>query len=324
MKHALIIKIGAIGDAVMALPILPTLAAEGYESVSWLAGNDIAGVIDLIPEINNRLYLDQRALFGSKFAAIKEVLRTWWKLKGVKADDIYVLHGDSKYKALIPPWLWSARVHQARSRTRRHHTFDYARLAVPQLEDHELSFAPYVLPLTGKVRIPKTVCLFPGGAKNAMRDDPLRRWPLENYVGLVKLLLQDGWKVSIGGGPSDTWIEPAFSELKSSLDWKIGKLKIRETIEDLATMQLAISHDTGPIHLASLADCPIITLFGPTLAATVAPLKFLDMAMELSPKLACQPCYDGRDYGNCSNNICLAKISPAQVFEKVTAFSQKA
>ncbi|RYZ80006.1 MAG: hypothetical protein EOP06_26110 [Proteobacteria bacterium] len=156
-----------------------------------------------------------------------------------------------------------------------------------------------------------------------MRDNPLRRWPLEYYVELAKKLLDQGYRVSIGGGPTDAWVEPAFANLRDRLDWKVGTLPLRGTIEFLQEVELVISHDTGPVHLASFADCPIITLFGPTSSKSFGPLRFQNLVMELNPRLPCQPCYDGKDYGICSKNICLSSISPEQVFEKANSYLQR-
>ncbi|RYZ79534.1 MAG: glycosyl transferase, partial [Proteobacteria bacterium] len=46
MKHALIIKIGAIGDVVMALPLARELKAAGYDTVQWLHGSDVTPVLE--------------------------------------------------------------------------------------------------------------------------------------------------------------------------------------------------------------------------------------------------------------------------------------
>jgi heptosyltransferase-2 len=314
-KRALIIKIGAIGDVVMALPLARELRTTGYGHITWLAGNDVLPIIALTPEIDDHVILNERVLFGSsRVGAALEVLQTWLKLRGRKFDDIFLLHADRRYRLLAPPFLRSI-IHTMHVGSRRHRTFDYARMAFPAREDQELTFEPYVLPSIGERT--RRICLFPGGAKNAMRDDPLRRWPLESYVKLCELLLDQGLEISIVGGPSDGWIKPAFAHLRSQVDWQVGTMRLSETIDFLRQSRLAISHDTGPVHLCSLADCPIITISGPTNSEWYAPLKYMHLVIERTPKLPCQPCYDGRDFGPCTNNICINKITSQQVAEKV-------
>ena len=315
-KRALIIKIGAIGDAIMALPLSRELVSQGYH-VTWLGGIDIAAVLSLAPEISRRIIINERALFGpSRLSAALEVFRTWAKICVTSGDEIFLLHSDRRYRYLIPPWRRS-HIRTVRIGSRRHHTFDYARLAYPALQDNELSFEPYTLP--NLVTREKRICIFPGGAKNAMRDNPLRRWPLESYVRLCEHLISSGHKITVVGGPSDTWIEPAFAHLRALVNWQVATMKLNETVEYLRRSQLAVSHDTGPIHLASLADCPIITIFGPTNSEWFAPLKFKPLVIERSPKLHCQPCYDGKDFGFCTNNICINQITPETVAQRVLA-----
>lgn len=320
MKTALIVKIGAIGDAIMALPLARALKERGFDEVHWLAGQGIVPILKIAPEITNRIVIDETKLFGGKFSAISEILKTWKRLPS-SFDEIYILQGDRRYSYLIPPWISRKKIHWVRDRTRRHHTFDYARLAFPKKEDNELSFAPYIR--TNKsppARKANSVCIFPGGAKNALRDDPLRRWPVEHFVALSKMLLGDGYEVTVLGSPGDSWIEPSFGALKSKLNWQVGKTSLAQTLTILQQSRLAISHDSGPIHLASLVDCPVISLFGPTLGSTVAPLKYMHLAMSLEKPLPCQPCYDGRDYGNCTNNLCLKQLTPESVMKKVSEF----
>lgn len=319
MSTALVIKIGAIGDAIMALPLARTLKSQG-KTVHWLGGKSIRDILSNAPEIDKTIILNDSRLFGSgKVSAILEVFQTWRNLGFTNYDEIYLLHADSRYKLLIPPWVQKSRVRTMRTKTRRHYTFEYARLALPDMEDPEISVEPYVAKHLISLPRKNRVCLFPGGAKNTMRDDPLRRWPVENFAKLALKLTNDGIPVTILGAPSDSWIEDAFSSLRSKVDWQVGNFSLSETLRYLGGSSLCISHDSGPIHLASMADCPVISLFGPTPSRTLAPLKYMNYVIEMNPLLDCQPCYDGRDYGRCSNNICLTRITP----EQVATFAEK-
>lgn len=319
-KRALIIKIGAIGDAIMALPLARELKQKGY-TLTWVAGADIAPIVRLASEIDTLVVVQQTALFGRWPKAILEIFRVWSLLLKVQPDEVYVLHNDFRYSILVPPWLSRKKIRSMRSGTRRHHTFEYARLAHPEREDNELTFEPYCLP-TETARMPRSICLFPGGARNALRDDPLRRWPLTSYVQLTKKLIEAGFNVTIAGGPTDFWIEEEFSSLKSKIRWAIGTMKLNETVEFLRSQSLVVTHDTGPLHLSSLADCPLISLFGPTPSASFGPIKYKALVMQTPQKLQCQPCYDGKNYGFCTNNVCLKSISVESVFSKISAYFQ--
>lgn len=316
-KSALIIKVGAIGDAIMALPLARELKRSGYESITWLGGRDLQTVLALVPEITEAISLDERALLrGSKWRAFVEVVSVWRKLWSVNADTVFLLHADARYRLLVPLRL-QKKVRQVRVGARRHHTFDYSILAFPDQDETAIGIEPYTLPAVQKVDANALICLFPGGARNVLRDDPLRRWPLEHYVRLTERLIAKGQSVAILGGPTDSWIEPSFAHLRSKIDWQVGALKLDQSIKFLQTSALAVSHDAGPLHMASLANCPVISLFGPTNSEWVVPLAFRDCTIELEPKLPCQPCYDGKEYGRCSNNLCMKLITPERVLSKI-------
>ena len=103
----------------------------------------------------------------------------------------------------------------------------------------------------------------------------------------------------------------------------IGSLELPETLRLLARASLVISHDTGPVHLARLVRAPILALFGPT-----APRQMLGDPEGVTvlwggAALACRPCYDGRDFAACANNLCMQEITVERVLEHANAMLAK-
>jgi heptosyltransferase-2 len=157
----------------------------------------------------------------------------------------------------------------------------------------------------------RRVLLVPGGARNAMRDDPLRRWPPAHYARLAELLIASGCEVVLIGGEHDGWTRPNFAGVPV-VD-RIGALSLRETLELMARSALVISHDTGPMHLARLVRVPLLALFGPTIPEQVLSIDDSVTVVWGGRHLACRPCFDGREFARCANNVCLSSVEPAQV-----------
>jgi heptosyltransferase-2 len=67
------------------------------------------------------------------------------------------------------------------------------------------------------------------------------------------------------------------------------------------------------MHLAFLARTPTIALFGPTRPTERLPHDVRARMLWGGAHLACRPCYDGRDYAPCPNNVCIQAIRPADV-----------
>jgi heptosyltransferase-2 len=69
------------------------------------------------------------------------------------------------------------------------------------------------------------------------------------------------------------------------------------------------------MHVAVLAGTPLVALFGPT-----DPRWFIDDTRKSTrvlwggENLACRPCYDGKNFAPCTDNLCLKSISAGQVY----------
>jgi heptosyltransferase-2 len=144
----------------------------------------------------------------------------------------------------------------------------------------------------------------------------LRRWPAPNYAELVRLLSADGCELVLVGGPQDDWVRPYFSGVET-LDY-IGKRSLEETLRLLSECDVVVSHDTGPMHLARLVRVPLVALFGPTDPAQfVTTTDGLVTVLRGDDNLACRPCYDGREFARCTNNVCMTSITAARVADAV-------
>jgi heptosyltransferase-2 len=205
----------------------------------------------------------------------------------------------------------------------RHHTDEYARILL-SLKDGErpVGLAPVLaenLPPSPLVRTDKRlrVVLAPAGAKNMMRDDALRRWPIENYVHLASALLDQGFEVVLAGGPSDAWAIPAFAEL--AVTDLIGKLTLPQMLSLLDDSDVMVTHDTGPLHMAGITKVGIVSIFGPTDPRGRLPQRSNTVALWGGEGFACRPCYDGRDYAPCLHNGCMHQVSVEMVVREVKA-----
>jgi heptosyltransferase-2 len=165
----------------------------------------------------------------------------------------------------------------------------------------------------GKTRI----VLVPAGARNSLRDDPLRRWPVERYVETAAALLSLGHEVILAGGPDDRWATTLFKGL--AVTDKIGQLSLLETLALLDSADVTVVHDTGPLHMAGITSTAIVAIFGPTDPRGRLPQRANTVALWGGEGFACRPCYDGRDFAPCENNGCMQQITVAMVLEEVDA-----
>ena len=327
MKRLLILKFGAIGDCIMAIPGAHAMHLAGFQ-VDWVCGQAVAPVLALYPWINLTV-IDDRALLRGSLVEKLRALHQLGHLIGFRHYDIAAtLYYDRRYKLLTLPvratrkFLLSHTDRATMLIPGRHHTDEYARILSGRPDDvTPAQLAPIppprlpANPLPG-VRDRSRIVLVPGGARNLMRDDALRRWPIELYVALATQLLALGHEVVLTGGPDDAWTSPHFAHL--AVADLTGQLSLPATLALFESADLTITHDTGPLHLAGLTSTSLLTIFGPTDPHGRLPHRPNAVALWGGENFACRPCYDGRDYAPCSNNACVQQITPALALREAT------
>jgi heptosyltransferase-2 len=327
-RSLLLVKFGAIGDVIMAIPGAYAMHQEGY-AVHWLCSEMVAPVLRLYPWIHVLSVDERKLLRAGTMERIVTILDLWRCFAGKRYDVVATLYYDARYRLLTLPVRAGRRVTLSKSDRAtqllpgRHHTDEYARILLGRKDDEtKTQLAPIralglpavpVQPVPGKPRI----VLVPAGAKNTLRDDALRRWPVELYVEVASALLQRGYEVVLAGGPDDLWASAFFAQLPV-IDL-IGKLTLVETLAVFDSAAVTIAHDTGPLHLAGLTSTAIVTIFGPTDPRGRLPQRANCVALWGGEGFACRPCYDGRDYAPCSHNGCVRQITPAMVVTETEA-----
>lgn len=132
--------------------------------------------------------------------------------------------------------------------------------------------------------------------------NPFRRWPESAFAELVSELVgksPDRW-VLLTGGPSD---RDAAARVLADARRRVGPGAAGRLVDvegwSLAELRAAcdraalyIGGDSGPLHVASTSDVPIVALFGPTLAERSAPWRpsSVPTASVDVGALPCRPC----------------------------------
>lgn len=333
-KRLLIVKLGAIGDVIMALPAAAAMHAEGY-SVDWVAGETVAPILRLYSWVRVIGVDEAKLLRGSLWQRFRQMAAVWRALRGRGRYDLCAtLYYDRRYRLLSLGVRAKRRLSLSfRDRDRRllpgrHHTDEYTRILTarpdgetptqiapvpaPNLRSH----VPWAQP--GRPR----VILVPAGARNLLRDDALRRWPIEHYVALAENLLAAGIEVLLAGGPDDTWASPYFAEVrrgapKDRFADLIGASTLVETLSLFDSAAVTVTHDTGPLHMAGITSTAIVAIFGPTDPHGRLPQRENAVAIWGGEGFACRPCYDGTEYAPCAHNGCMAQVSPEMVLSQV-------
>ena len=326
MGRVLLVKLGAIGDVMMLLPAAQALTRQGHE-VEWLCGGQVAPLLALYPWIKTIVADEDTLLRGGVVGRLRSVLALWRYFAGRRYDLVATMYYDSRYRLLTRGaragrrFSLSAEDRERRLLPGRHHSDEFARLLLGLTDDvRPEAMAPVAPPVMPASPVPRTrevprVILVPAGAKNLVREDALRRWPIENFVAVARELLGQGCEVFLSGGPGDGWASAAFAGMPV-VDC-IGRHTLVDTMGFLDSSDVVVTPDTGPLHLAGVTRASIVAIFGPTSPHFFLPRRAGVVGLWGGEGFACRPCYDGKEYAPCGNNACVQQVSPEMVVRAV-------
>ena len=111
---------------------------------------------------------------------------------------------------------------------------------------------------------------------SSARKNNWRNWSLERYAEISDYLHDRGLQVLITGGPSTTEIEFCQSvgdQCHSSPQNLAGKTTLGQLLALIKRAKFIIAPDTGPAHMATIVDTPVIALFSSSNPERTGPYK---------------------------------------------------
>ncbi|MGR3317367.1 MAG: glycosyltransferase family 9 protein [Candidatus Anammoxibacter sp.] len=155
-----------------------------------------------------------------------------------------------------------------------------------------------------------------------------KRWPASNYARLADMLVERlNVSVLFTWGPSDLEIvEEVALLMKEKATISCQTQSIKQLTELIRQSYIFISGDTGPMHIASILEKPIIAIFGPKDPVIYGPYAYsrnVNKDNKYEPNnqnidtrvirkdIPCSPCKKR----TCNHNTCINNISPEEVFE---------
>jgi ADP-heptose:LPS heptosyltransferase len=148
--------------------------------------------------------------------------------------------------------------------------------------DQERAWAEDWLKLRGLGPDQPRVAMCPGAAY------PYKMWPAEEFGALASRLAAQGARCLVVGSGSE---KPLAGKVRAASDMPLIDamgLSLRQAGALIACMDLMVSNDTGPLHIAQSVATPVLGLFGSTSPETIGPRNPWDRVVRAP--IICETC----------------------------------
>jgi lipopolysaccharide heptosyltransferase I len=142
-----------------------------------------------------------------------------------------------------------------------------------------------------------------------------KHWTIEGFAGVARQLLQDGFAVVLAGTTRD---QQRCRQIATAAPGTCD-LSGKTTPADLAALirraEVAVTNDSGSMHVAASLGKPMVSVFGPTNPVHIGPYQRPESVVRVD--LPCSPC-NYRRLSQCPfGHACMKQVTSAMVVEHV-------
>ncbi|PAF48702.1 lipopolysaccharide heptosyltransferase II [Helicobacter sp. 12S02232-10] len=297
-----------LGDAVMATPAFEMLKDKFPEaSFSIIGTQAVCSLFEKDPRISS-FFIDETKKSKCR------ILATYKFAKKIGKYDIAITFTNNIYSAMLLFWTKTPLKigyaknfrsfflsHPIKFQSGIHQVLSYCNLLMPLLNQTQSQIAhnaPSLKLIASKNKYfsqtKVKIGINPGAAFGSAK-----RWLKEYFAETILSLIQKDYEIVLFGNQSDINATKDIIEIVKKLSTHqetikniidlTGQTTISSLIDNIATLDLFITNDSGPMHIATALQIPLIAIFGPTNDQETSPWKHQN-AIILNKKLKCAPC----------------------------------
>jgi ADP-heptose:LPS heptosyltransferase len=315
IREVLLLRLDRIGDVLLSLPAIAELRAALPEARIRLAvGRWSEAIVRAAPV--DEILVWSAPWVGRPAEGAESTLSLVRRARALKSEGLDLaidLQGDVRASYLM--WLTGARIRAGYANTGGAWLLSHvlpldetvswieqnrraveavlgppvARVSVDPLTGEDRDFARRVAESLDLSARRPVVGLHPSGGRR------VKQWDLARWAEVAARLQREfGAMILITGSAAD---RPLAEDLARRLERPpldiTGRLGVRETMALIEALDLFLSCDTGPMHMACAVDTPSVAIFGPS-----DPVRFFSGGegasgsrhVALRPELWCAPC----------------------------------
>jgi heptosyltransferase-1 len=268
-ESILVIRLGAMGDIIHALPAVASLKA-GFPNpkISWLVSRKWASLLDGNPAVDDLIFFERDG-----FSAIRN---TWRRLRQQKFAMAFDFQG------LLQSALAGRAAHAktlygfSSAVARESHAAWFYHRAIDVPGPHRVERNLQLIAAAGASRLSERPWIPTGREEGRLPTEPFvlaspfagwtgKEWPLESYEKVARSLRREGLELVLNVP------ESRHNETSQLGNVNVHTSSIPGLIDATRRATAILGVDSGPLHLAAALDKPGVALFGPTDPALTGP-----------------------------------------------------
>lgn len=142
-----------------------------------------------------------------------------------------------------------------------------------------------------------------------------KHWTIEGFAGVARQFLHDGFAVALAGTMRDQERCRQIAAAAPGACNLSGKTTPAELAALIRRAEVAVTNDSGSMHVAASLGKPMVSVFGPTNPVHIGPYQRPESVVRVD--LPCSPC-NYRRLSQCPfDHACMKQVTPAMVVERV-------
>lgn len=325
IKNILAINFGGIGDEIFFLPTLISLKKEYPDSKITLALEPRSKSVQDLTNIIDELFLiDVKG--KNKYTELLKLI-----LKARQGNfDIVISSGGNKLISLLL-FLTGIKVRcgyntgkisqilltHAMQLNKNQYACKMYHDLIRNLTEYNTELPE--INIERREKISNSVLIHPGVSKLSIQKNCIKTVPAETWAKVIDLLVAEGKKVRLVGGPDDKeCIETILNNVRTqNFENLYGTTKnLKELAELISSADKFLCSDSAPLHVAVALHTKTYVIFGPTDDKALIPQSELVIPIKANDKCELKPCLWARRQTTCEKLSCL-KITAAQIASAV-------
>jgi heptosyltransferase-2 len=268
-----------LGDCVMATPAIENIVNFDNDVQITFIGSFVA-----IEAMKNHLKVVKTVVLDKKYGVLYKTARNLGEFD-------YFFSFRSSLRTKFLKFLISAKNKYQFDKNKYQHRHQVEKYNDFINDSLDINFPPGKLLLStisSQSSTQKTVGINPGASYGSAK-----RWYPEEFAKVASEL-SDRYDIVIFGGPGEVDIALDIEKLLIKKDVKnyknlAGKTTIPELINHISNLDLFITGDSGPMHVAATFEVPTVAIFGPTKDDETSQWMN-EKSLIVKKNLDCQPC----------------------------------